>query len=139
MVNQPQNEKHPLHDQKERKNIQEHQRPSCNPLLPGTHFFHFMLHPHLLAFFSSHISTFCIISKYSSLFFHHHILPNPLGHPQGYGFSFRHLAQCRNVLRVLGALGVSNHGSSSSSPSYKLQNGYFPAGPFSFLFLENAP
>ena len=53
--------------------------------------------------------------------------------------TFRHLAQCRNVLRVLGALGVSNHGSSSSSPSYKLQNGYFPAGPFSFLLLENAP
>ena len=53
--------------------------------------------------------------------------------------TFRHLAHRRKVLRVLGTLGVSNHGSSSSSPSYKLQSGYFPAGPFSLLFLENAP
>ena len=64
MLNQSKNVKHPLHDHKERKTIHQHQRPSCNSLIPRIHFFSFFFYPHPL------------------------ILPNPLGHWRGYLFHF---------------------------------------------------
>ena len=60
MVNHSQNIKNPLHDHKERKNIQQHQRPSCNPIFPGTHFFSFLLHPHL-----SHTTSSAVLRIFS--------------------------------------------------------------------------